>query len=162
MKKPNKIPLLTYMRRKGGRVPYKKAQKEYADEIPRSLSTKQCYLVDDRTGGAEARGAGMTLVLDDIFMGSPAVLAGRKGLRIWNGRGWQSRKNPCFHLYVCASSVQEAIDLVNKAAGFPAVTRNEVDVYWSADAWGKSMEGIEPVKGVWVHRTESVNVEQVV
>jgi len=76
-------------------------------------------------------------------------------LKIWNGRDWESRG----HIYVAAYSVRDAVDVANEAyrkvKGYtdrPDIrpfTANEVRVYWHKGCWGRSMDGIEPERGVW-------------
>ena len=84
-------------------------------------------------------------------------------LKIWNGRGWGSRRydkdgqyipDPtgkiyCDHLYVCANSRSHAIKLINQAVGHEVVNQNEAKVYWSPNCWGNSMNGITQEIGVW-------------
>lgn len=72
-------------------------------------------------------------------------------LRLFNGRGDYGRNNLDGHLYVCATSKAEAVRLL-KQAGYPTMTMREFDEYWAKDAWGNTMEGIAPEKGVWIER----------
>lgn len=70
-----------------------------------------------------------------------------KQLKIWNGRFDQRG-----HCYVAAYSRKQAAELLCKAKGYKAEGLllgrmiREIQVYFSAGAWGNSMDGIEPVE----------------
>ena len=75
-----------------------------------------------------------------------------KKLKIWNGRGDFRKLDG--HLYVCAYTQKDAIELLNQA-GHEHMTTRELSTYWSANCWGTSMAGITPERGVWfVHKSE--------
>jgi hypothetical protein len=90
-----------------------------------------------------------------------------KTLKIWNGRGWgftydkdppntieYLRKHPD-HVYVCAHSVKEAIEICNKCAGYRVLTVSEISNYWHKGCWGNAMEGVVPEVGVWATKHSS-------
>lgn len=76
-------------------------------------------------------------------------------LKLWNGRDWDCRG----HLYVCAYSQKDAVDLLNQAyrkiRGYEnrpdinPTTLCEIRKYWNSKGWGRSMDGITPERGVW-------------
>jgi len=75
-----------------------------------------------------------------------------KKLKIWNGRGDFRKLDG--HLYVCAYTQKDAIELLTKA-GHERMTTRELNTYWSANCWGTPMAGITPERGVWfVHKSE--------
>ena len=77
-------------------------------------------------------------------------------LKLFNGGDWACRGG---HLYVCAYSQQDAVDLANQAyrkiKGYedrPDIcpfTIGHVRVYWAKGCWGNPMAGIVPERGVW-------------
>ena len=87
-------------------------------------------------------------------------------LKIWNGRGWGSRrydkdrkyipdptgKNYCDCFYVCAKSRTHAIRLINEAIGYNYMSQSEAKNYWHEGCWGNAMEGIEKEVGVWTQQ----------
>jgi hypothetical protein len=79
-----------------------------------------------------------------------------KELKLWNGRcygvlpdnEWK-RDGHVGHVYVAAYSMSDARRLCVELGLYdPGYT--EVSKYWSAGAWGNSMTGITPERGVWV------------
>jgi hypothetical protein len=76
-----------------------------------------------------------------------------KKLKIWNGRG-QSRGDKLEgHLYVCATSRADVVNLL-KQVGYDRMNLHELDVYWSSGCWGNAMAGIAPERGVWITRKD--------
>ena len=75
-------------------------------------------------------------------------------MKIWNGRGFGIRKDgktrQAKHCYVCANSRSDAVRLINEAAGWKAMTDYEIKHYYVEGAWGNTMDGITPERGVWV------------
>lgn len=77
-------------------------------------------------------------------------------LKLWNGRcycvlpGSKWKKNgETGHVYVAAYSMADARRVCVEAGLFdPGAT--EVSKYWNAGAWGNSMDGITPERGVWL------------
>jgi len=77
-------------------------------------------------------------------------------LKIWNGRDWDCRGG---HLFVCAYSVKDAVDLSNQAyrkikglesrEDIRVTTAGEIKTYWSAGCWGLDMKGVVPERGMW-------------
>ena len=69
-------------------------------------------------------------------------------LQIWNGRGDYSDLDG--HLFICATTKKQAVDLVNKA-GYSCGRFNlrELNGYFNEGCWGRDMNGIEPTPGVW-------------
>ena len=72
-----------------------------------------------------------------------------KKLKIWNGRG-HGRTYGRGHIYVAAYSQKQAAELVSRACYGDDrpnnVSINEIKVYYSPNAWGNSMNGIEPTE----------------
>lgn len=72
-----------------------------------------------------------------------------KKLKIWNGRG-HGRTYDRGHIYVAAYSRKQAAELVSRACYGDEhpdlVSTNEIKVYYHADAWGTSMNGITPTE----------------
>jgi hypothetical protein len=77
-------------------------------------------------------------------------------LRIWNGIGDDG--DPDGHLYVCARSRQNAVNLINRAA-YRRITLETLDKF-SGNCWGKAMEGIAPKPGVWIVRKDGDKPER--
>ncbi len=75
-----------------------------------------------------------------------------KKLKIWNGRDWYCRGG---HLFVCAYSQKDAVELSNEAyrkvskSRGEKTTLSEVRKYWSMGYWGNDMKDITPERGVW-------------
>jgi len=69
-------------------------------------------------------------------------------LRLFNGRG-HGRKYDRHHIYVAARSMAEAARLVSMAC-FDGredfVSVHEIKEYYNKDAWGRTMNGIEPTE----------------
>lgn len=74
----------------------------------------------------------------------------RAKLKTWNGPGDSRRLKG--HLYVCASSRAEAVELLRKA-GRDFMTLYELDTYF-AKCWGDLMRDIPHEKSVWFQRDE--------
>ena len=83
-----------------------------------------------------------------------------KSLKIWNGRGYCARKhndplwgdvkgNGYVHGYVAAYSRADARKLIEEYCGH-APSDSEIKNYWAENAWGNDMQGIEPVRGLWL------------
>jgi len=69
-----------------------------------------------------------------------------KKLKLFNGRG-HGQKYQKGHFYVAAYSQKQAAELVGKAAGFNhSIGINEISEYYHKNAWGNSMDGIEPTE----------------
>lgn len=77
-------------------------------------------------------------------------------LKLSNGP-WDSRTSAkCF---VAANSAGEAVRLLRQAGR--TTTMYEYRTYWNIGAWGNSMNGIEPERGVWVE-LEDGKIERLV
>jgi hypothetical protein len=86
---------------------------------------------------------------------NPGCCADMK-LKMYNGGDWGHQGG---HLYVAATSVKDACNLVNEAyrklKGY--VDRPDIKIlnlsyfnkYWVTGCWGKSMDGVVPERGVW-------------
>ena len=83
-----------------------------------------------------------------------------KKLKIWNGRGYCCYKpnDPKWsalngkhnaHAYVAAYSRADARRVIHEYCGFMPPD-SEIRDYWSEGAWGKSMEGVIPERGLWI------------
>jgi hypothetical protein len=80
-------------------------------------------------------------------------------MKVWNGRGYCCRTsndnrwdkishNVSVHANVCAKSREDARRVIEEYTGTkPSVS--ELRDYWSP-VWGYSMDGIEPVRGLWL------------
>lgn len=83
-------------------------------------------------------------------------------LKIWNGRGWGHVKpDGVEHWYGCAKSGADMLRLIRQYRGNEMFSRSELKDYASPGCWGKSMEGVVPVRGLWVKRYNNQNVERV-
>lgn len=82
-------------------------------------------------------------------------------LNIWNGRFITRPKNDVdvelynkhrsIHGYVCAYSRADAARVIEEYLGYkPLGIDNEIKVYWSDGCWGRTMDGIEPERGLWI------------
>lgn len=97
----------------------------------------------------------------------PREIAKRKGLKIWNGRGWNYHKREygrgaVEHWYGCAKSGAQMIRLIQHYQQTDYhFKRTELRDYSSEGCWGNKMEGIEPEVGLWVERP-SGKIERVV
>lgn len=80
-------------------------------------------------------------------------------LRIWNGRGYDciNHKDPRWkdipynkscHAYICAYSIADACRVIGEYTGTPG-RPSELKNYFS-EAWGISMDGITPERGLWI------------
>lgn len=69
-----------------------------------------------------------------------------KALKLWNGR-----LSPYEHGYVAAYSRADAVRVLEQHAGGSGYA-NELRVYWHAGAWGNSMLGVTPERGLWAER----------
>jgi hypothetical protein len=75
-----------------------------------------------------------------------------KKLHLFNGR-WMEGRHGCGHAYVAANSRADAARVITEALGRePRGVLNELKVYWSHGAWGDSMAGIKPERGIWVQQ----------
>jgi hypothetical protein len=89
-----------------------------------------------------------------------------KTIKLFNGR-WHDRFDPILrksidsHAYVGAFSKKQAVELCIQA-GHKLMTMNELNVYWSHNCWGNSMNGIEPQVGVWVKRFPNEPVKRII
>jgi len=84
----------------------------------------------------------------------PVITLNRKArakLHIWDSRGDYLELDT--HLYVCAASLQKAINLI-KRTGYRDLTRWELDHHFNKDCSGLVMEGIARKPGVWLVRKE--------
>lgn len=72
-------------------------------------------------------------------------------LKIWNGR-WNAGRQP-IHIYACAYSVRDLNELLQEL-GLERVSQSEIRDYWVRDCWGRSMDGIEPERGIWIERAD--------
>jgi hypothetical protein len=81
-------------------------------------------------------------------------------LKIWNGAGYCCRNNKdqrwkdvpfndAPHAFVCAYSRADARRVIAEYTGYEPGDA-EIRDYWSEGAWGKSMEGVEPERGLWL------------
>lgn len=83
-----------------------------------------------------------------------------RALKIWNGRGDYHELDG--HLYACATTKKEVVELITQAGYYPNMTMRELNTYWSAGCWGTPMEGITPEKGVWfIHRKDENKIPRV-
>lgn len=68
-----------------------------------------------------------------------------KKLKIWNGRS-HGHIYDGHTVYIAAYSVKQAAELASMACFGPKfpniITKNEINVYYSKNAWGNAMEGI--------------------
>lgn len=78
-----------------------------------------------------------------------------RALKVWNGGAYSvlpqsqwKRGHDSAHIYACAHSVADLRQLCVEL-GLHAVAASEVRGYWS-NCWGRSMDGIEPERGIWI------------
>ena len=92
----------------------------------------------------------MLMGCESGFLLAVIILSGKTmgKLRIWNGIGDDG--DPDGHLYVCARSRQNAVNLINRV-GHRRISLATLDKC-SRGCWGKAMEGIAPEPGVWIVR----------
>jgi hypothetical protein len=70
-----------------------------------------------------------------------------KKLKLFNGR-WDGAKG---RAYVAAYSNKDCVELLRQA-GHTIMSLYELNGWWSKGAWGNSMDGITPERGVWLQR----------
>lgn len=69
-----------------------------------------------------------------------------KSLKLYNGR--LTLKQVSGHGYIAANSAADAIRILDQVVGGRG-NRTEITKYWSHGAWGNSMKGITPERGLW-------------
>jgi hypothetical protein len=73
-------------------------------------------------------------------------------LKLWNGR-WGGGAHGSGHCFVAAYSVEDAVQVVTEFLGYePRGIRGEIKNYWNAGCWGTQMDGITPVRGLWLSK----------
>lgn len=87
-----------------------------------------------------------------------STLKPAKPLILWNGRGYRCRKtgDPLWkdrrdypHAFVAATSRADARRVIQEYCGsLPSDV--ELRDYWTKGAWGDSMKGIPPERGLWL------------
>lgn len=86
-------------------------------------------------------------------------------LKVWNGRlfvpnGEKRGSNPAnctrqLYVCVCAHSMVDLIRVISEylvsidESPYHGITGNEINNYWS-ECWGRSMDGVEPERGLWI------------
>jgi hypothetical protein len=77
-------------------------------------------------------------------------------LKVWNGRGDYSDLDG--HLFVCAATKKQAVELINKA-GYSCGRMNlrELNGYFNEGCWGRDMNGIAQETGVWFQSKEDAS-----
>jgi hypothetical protein len=70
----------------------------------------------------------------------PPDLARRKGLR----------HNSYVHAYGCAASRADLCRMLAEWSGAAGSINSYIRDYWHEGAWGNSMTGIEPERGLWI------------
>jgi hypothetical protein len=72
-------------------------------------------------------------------------------LILFNGRWMENLRRRGGHAFVAAYSRADAVRVVAEVLGYePRGMHNEIKVYWSQGAWGNTMDGITPERGIWV------------
>lgn len=97
-------------------------------------------------------------------------------IKLFNGRGWIAANGPddrwgkvkdpgAVHLFIGAYSQKDAVEVVKQyvAPEFHAtVSLSEIRRYFNKNAWGTTMDGIAPERGMWIQWEYSAKPERVV
>lgn len=78
-----------------------------------------------------------------------------KKLKLYNGSD-----DGRAHLYVAAHSDKDAVELINQCPGRKGMTLYYLRMYFAKGAWGNTMNGIEPERGVWIQERDHEPVER--
>jgi hypothetical protein len=87
-----------------------------------------------------------------------------KKLRLFNGRAEMLRKFSGLFwenlsqsetygvtAYIAAYSISDLMRVISEYTQ-RSTSRSEIDNYWSKDAWGNSMAGVQPERGIWLKK----------
>ena len=95
-------------------------------------------------------------------------------LKIWNGGGYGVaseaecvkrglRDSSACRVYACAASRAELIRMIEAYTGhgLRIGVQSHLRTHWIEGLWGRSMEGVEPTRGLWIqwgHTAKPVRV----